>query len=426
MVSNSEQKLSTLIEQTVGATVDYRCRICGHHGLVLTLPLGQQPLANSLLTQEHLSQPEPTYPLDLAVCLNCAGVQILDMVDPEKIFFDYLYFSSFSDTMLAHCQEIATRLIHNHQLNERSLVVEVASNDGYLLQYFKQAGIPVLGVEPARNVAKVAQEKGINTLVDFFNTATAQKMVAEGYQADVVLANNVLAHVPEINDFVEAFRLILKPHGVVVIETPYVYHLIEDCKFDTIYHEHLFYYSLTTLKHLFEQHQLTLVDVEDIKMHGGSLRVTFAHQGQSMPSERVEIMLRQEKAWAANLDYYLRFAARVERLHATVVDVLRGLKIQGKTIAAYGAAAKGSTFINTFNIGQNYIDFVIDRSPYKQNRYMPGHHIPIYGPDYLQSHPVDYLLVFTWNFAQEIMMQQSAFAEQGGRFIVCIPHLTIL
>jgi SAM-dependent methyltransferase len=400
------------------------CRSCGADGLELVLSLGRTPLANALLTQEQLTQPEPHYPLELAFCPSCALVQITKTVPPEELFSDYLYYSSFSDTMLRHAQSLVASLIIERQLGPTSLVVEIASNDGYLLQYYARAAVPVLGIEPAANIAGEAVKRGVPTIVEFFGRELAVRLSAGGQRADVIHAHNVLAHVADLNGFVAGIGVLLKPDGVAVIEAPYVKDLIDHCEFDTIYHEHLCYFSLTALDQLFRRHQLFINDVERIPIHGGSLRVTVGKSGAATPA--VARLLAEEAAWG--VDRYITyrdFGARVETLKATLTAMLAGFKRRGDRIAAYGAAAKGSTLLNYFGIGRETLDFVVDRSPYKQGRFMPGVHIPILAPERLLEDMPDEVLLLTWNFADEILEQQKAYRQLGGRFIIPVPDVKV-
>lgn len=402
------------------------CRSCEGTDLVTVLSLGHTPLANALLTEERLQEPEQTYPLDLVFCPCCALVQITETVPPEELFREYLYFSSFSDTMLRHAEEVAGRLISSRDLDSGSLVVEVASNDGYLLQFYKRADVPVLGIEPAENVARVAEEElGILTLCEFFDESLAQKLSGEGQSADVIHANNVLAHVADLNGFVSGMELLLKDSGITVIEVPYVKEMVDRREFDTIYHEHLCYFSLTSLSRLFERHGLMVLDVERIPIHGGSLRVFAGKSGDSSPV--VSRMLQEEVEWGVKDAFsYQKFGAEVEKLREDLLGLLGELKAQDKSIAVYGASAKGSTLLNYFGIGRETLDFVADRSTFKQGRYTPGTRLPIYPPEKLLEAMPDYVLLLTWNFAEEILSQQKEYRRRGGRFIIPIPEVEVV
>lgn len=400
----------------------FACRGCGHPDLQLILSLGDTPLANALLSEPQLSQPEAKYPLDLAFCHACSLVQITEMPPPEELFGEYLYFSSFSDTMLGHARDSAETLLRERKLGADSLVVEIASNDGYLLRNFVAAGVPVLGIEPARNIARVAQEQGVETIAEFFGHELAQTLATQGQLADVILANNVMAHVPDINSVLAGIKTILKPGGVFVMETPYVKEMIDHLEFDTIYHEHVFYYSLTALENLFRRHDLTVCDVERLPIHGGSLRVTATHAAGAVRKPSASALLEAEAGWGvANFDSYSRFAAQVSELREQLCRLLSDLKSQNQRIAAYGASAKGSTLLNYFGIGRETLDFVADRSTVKQGRYTPGTHLSIVSPDDLMTARPDYVLLLTWNFAAEILAQQSAYREAGGHFIIPLP-----
>ncbi len=409
-------------------TAQLSCRSCGKQELITILSLGKTPLANALLTLEQLSQEERTFDLDLVFCPSCSLVQITETVAPEKLFREYFYLSSFSETMLRHSEENVRDLIQSRGLDENSFVIEIASNDGYLLRYYKDAAVPVLGIEPARNIAQTAVELGIPTVCEFFDTALAQKLIAEGKRADIVHANNVLAHVPDLNGFVHGIQLLLKDSGVAVLEVPYVKDMIDHREFDTIYHEHLCYFSLTALDHLFRRHGLLIEDVKRLDIHGGTLRL-YARKQDTQSNSRsavVDKMLGDEAAWVRNSEFYRAFGEEVERLRGDLVGMLSRLKAEGKRIAVYGASAKGSTLLNYFRLGRPLLDFVVDRSTIKQGYYTPGTHLPIYSPSVLLNEKPDYVLLLTWNFADEILQQQSEYRKQGGRFIIPIPQVRVV
>lgn len=405
------------------------CRSCGAGSLELVLSLGSTPLANSLLRTEDLGKAEPRYPLDLVFCPTCHLVQITETVPPEQLFREYLYFSSFSETMLAHARDLVGRLTGELQLGPRSLAVEIASNDGYLLQYYKAAGVPVLGIEPAQNIARVAvEERGIPTVSEFFGLELARRLVSEGHRADVLHANNVLAHVADLGGFVDGVREILADDGVAAFEFPYVGDMIDHTEFDTIYHEHLCYFSLTALVHLFARHGLKAVDVERLPLHGGSLLLTIARaEASRAPTPAVTALLEQESALGMDkLAFYRGFAERVLGLKERLRELLGRIKKDGHRIAAYGAAAKGSTLLNTFEIGAETIDFVVDRNTHKQGLHMPGGRIPISRAERLCEAMPAYTLLLTWNFADEILRQQDEYRRRGGKFIVPIPDVRVV
>jgi SAM-dependent methyltransferase len=402
--------------------VTHRCRGCDGADLWVFLALGSTPLANALPQAGSDPAAEERFPLDVALCRGCSLVQILETVAPEKLFGEYLYFSSFSDTMVAHARALADSLIASRTLGKDQLVVEIASNDGYLLQWYQKAGVQVLGIEPARNIAKAALERGIPTRNLFFDRKSAAQLAAEGLRADVIHAHNVLAHVADLPGVVAGFAQLLAHQGVAVIEVPYVKDLIEHLEFDTIYHEHLCYFSLSALSALFERHGLQVSDVERVPIHGGSLRLKVQHRGAAAPSPAVGALLGEEREGGMLGDpYYASFAGRVAALKTELTALLGRLRTGGKRLAAYGASAKGSTLLNTFGIGADTLEFVVDRSPHKQGRLMPGVRLPISPPDRLLADRPDYVLLLTWNFADEIFKQQADFRAGGGKFIVPVP-----
>lgn len=403
------------------------CHACGSTSGRLILDLGLQPLANNLLSPADLAKAEPRFPLRLALCESCWLLQITDIVPPVELFGEYLYFSSFSDAMLRHAAEAVTQHRREFLLGAQSFVVEIASNDGYLLKNFVEAGIPCLGIEPAVNIAKVAHERGVETLCQFFGTASAVQLVEAGRRADLILGNNVFAHAPDTNDFVAGLALLLKPGGRVVLEFPYACDMIERTEFDTIYHEHVFYFTLTALQPLFARHGLEIINVERLPIHGGSLRLFASHKGCHAIQPVVAALLAEERAkGVASYRYYENFGHRVRCIRDGLVTLLSGLKSSGKSVAAYGASAKGSTLLNFYGLGAETLDFVADRSTAKQGRLTPGTHLPIVAPAELLARRPDYALLLTWNFAEEILKQQQAYCDAGGKFIVPVPEVRIL
>jgi SAM-dependent methyltransferase len=394
--------------------------------LEIFLDLGKKPPSDRILTIEMLSQEEPFYPLEVAFCPHCSLVQILLTIPPEELFSDgYAYYSSFIPALCQHAREISAELIQARQLGADHLVMELASNDGYLLKNYMAKGIPVLGIDPAPGQAKAAEKAGVPTLNAFFGFELASKLRRQGKQADVIHANNVLAHVADTNGFVNGLRILLKKSGVAVIEVPYVKELIDHCEFDTIYHEHLCYFSVTALDRLFRRHSLFLNDVERIPIHGGSLRLFVSHS--DMVSPRVKTLLADEAEQGMNrIDYYQNFTQTVEALKSELSELLLEIKSQGYRIAAYGAAAKGTMMINYVDIGSDILDFVVDRNTHKHGKYMPGKHIPIFDTDKLLSDMPDFVLILAWNFAEEIMDQQRLYRQKGGQFIIPVPKPKII
>jgi SAM-dependent methyltransferase len=405
------------------------CRSCGEKLTESFCDLGMSPPSNAYLPADRLNKAEAFFPLHAYVCAKCLLVQLEQFQAPEEIFSDYAYFSSYSDSWLAHCKDYTEQMRARFGLGAGSQVVEIASNDGYLLQYFKGAGIPVLGIEPAANVARVAEEKGIPTVVKFFGTETAAGLVKEGVRADLLLGNNVLAHVPALNDFVAGMKLLLKPGGVITMEFPHLLRLMAENQFDTIYHEHFSYFSFISVNTVFERHGLTLFDVDRIPTHGGSLRIYARHaQDDSKPvTERVSDLLRAEKeAGLDRLEAYRAFAEQVRETKRALLEFLIDAKRQGKSIVGYGAAAKGNTLLNYCGIRTDFLDYVVDRNPHKAGKFLPGTHIPIVAPERIRETRPDYVLILPWNIRNEIVQQMAHVRDWGGRFVVPIPRVEIL
>lgn len=405
-----------------------KCRFCDNMLKHTFVDLGVSPLSNSFLDIDRLKEMEPFFPLHVYVCEACYLVQLPEVQSPEVIFSDYAYFSSYSESWLKHAKDYTSLMIDRFGFDSRSQVIEIASNDGYLLQYFKEKDVPVLGIEPAKNVAKTAQDAGIPTIVKFFGTQTAQELADEGKLADLLLGNNVLAHVPDINDFVAGMKIVLKPHGVITMEFPHLMRLMDENQFDTIYHEHYSYLSLLSVEKIFASHGLTLFDVDELPTHGGSLRIYACHAGDGTKPVGQRILdLRKKEASAglASLDCYHSFSEKVKETKRKILAFLIKAKSEGKTIVGYGAPAKGNTLLNYCGIRTDFIDFTVDRSPHKQDLYLPGTHIPIYSPDKIREAKPDYLVILPWNLKEEVMEQMSDMREWGGTFVVFIPEVKL-
>jgi len=402
-----------------------QCRFCNAPLTRSFADLGMSPLANSNVKREQLHSMEAFFPLHAYVCESCLLVQLEEFESAENIFSDYSYFSSYSESWLRHAKNYTESMISRFGIDESWQVMEIASNDGYLLQYFKEQGVPVLGIEPAENVAKVAQAAGIDSVVKFFGVQTANELVAENKKADLLLGNNVLAHVPDLNDFVAGEKIILNKGGVITMEFPHLLQLIEKNQFDTIYHEHFSYFSFLTVEKVFAAHGLVLFDVEELPTHGGSLRIYARHDDdESKPVEaRVEALREKERnAGLAELDVYDDYAEKVKETKRKLLEFLIKIKREGKSIVGYGAAAKGNTLLNYCGIRNDFLDYVVDLSPHKQNHYLPGTRIPIYAPDKIKETKPDYVLILPWNLSKEISGQMAYIREWGGEFIVPIPE----
>ena len=406
-----------------------QCRACEQELNHTFVDLGASPLSNSYLAADGLEAMEPHYPLKVLLCTHCWLVQLGAVIKPENIFSDYAYFSSFSETWLLHAKDYVEKMVQRFEFNEGHKVIEIASNDGYLLQYFAQRGIPVLGIEPAENVAKVAVAKGVETLVKFFGVETAKKLAAEGKKADLLLGNNVLAHVPALNDFIEGMKIALKPDGVITMEFPHLMRLMSGNQFDTIYHEHFSYFSFISVEKAFARHSITLFDVEELSTHGGSLRIYGCHEGDAtcpITDNVDELRNRELSAGFDRIETYQGFAKQVEESKRNLLEFLIEAKRQAKTVVGYGAPAKGNTLLNYCGVRTDFLDYTVDRSPHKQGHFLPGTRIPIFAPEKIRETKPDYVLILPWNLKDEIASQMAHIREWGGRFVVPIPAVEVL
>ncbi|MGH7801497.1 MAG: methyltransferase domain-containing protein [Thermodesulfobacteriota bacterium] len=409
-------------------SVDNRCRFCESPLEHIFVDLGMSPLCESFVPEKSINCMEAFFPLRVHVCSCCFLVQLEEYVSPENIFKEYAYFSSYSDTWLQHSKNYTEKMIPRFGLNSKSQVIEIASNDGYLLQYFVMKDIPVLGIEPAINVAQVAINKSIPTRTIFFNESSARQLNDEGIMADLLVGNNVLAQVPDLNSFIRGMKFVLKPAGVITMEFPHLMRLVEGNQFDTIYHEHFSYFSFISVEKIFAAHGFTLFDVEELATHGGSIRIYVCHENdksKSIGAKVKEIRSREIEAGLTKIEYYFNFSKKVEELKRDILDLLIGIKRSGKSIVGYGAPGKGNTLLNYCGIRTDFIDYTVDRNPYKQGKYLPGTHIPVYSPDKISETKPDFLFVLPWNLKDEIMTQMSYIREWGGKFIVPIPRVSI-
>ncbi len=404
------------------------CRFCQSNLSQSLCDLGMSPPSNRYLREDQLKDMEPFYPLHAYVCDQCFLVQLEQFHTAEEIFaHDYAYFSSYSSSWIAHCAKYCEQMQKQYGIGKSSLVIEIASNDGYLLQNFVKAGIPALGIEPAANVAKVAIEKGVPTRVEFFGVSCAKKLVSEGRQADLLLGNNVLAHVPDLNDFVAGLKILLAPKGIITFEFPHLLKLMQENQFDTIYHEHFCYFSLLAIAKVFAHHGLIIFDVEELPTHGGSLRIHACHQGHRPLTDGYQAVLKKELAYGLDqVSTYEKFAQQVRVTKQKLLEFLIEAKQKGKKIAGYGAAAKGNTLLNYCGIRGDFLDYVVDLNPHKQNMFLPGTHIPIFAPEKLKQTKPDYVLILPWNIRDEVANHHAYIKEWGGKFVVPIPEVKVL
>jgi SAM-dependent methyltransferase len=415
-----------LEKQTINGEFSAKCRFCGNPLKHTFIDLGMQPLCESYVKADQINKMECFFPLHTYVCENCFLVQLEEYVDPKEIFSEYAYFSSYSDAWLKHVKNYVEMISKRLGLTEKSLVLEVASNDGYLLQYFVKKKIPVLGIEPAANVAEVALKKSVKTLVAFFDLNTAHKLADEQRCADLLIGNNVLAQVPDLNAFVESTKIVLKHSGVITMEFPHLMKLIEGNQFDTIYHEHFSYFSFISVEKIFAAHGLTIYDVEELPTHGGSLRIYARHvEDESKPVTSLVTKLRELEISEgfADLQKYFSFAQKVKETKRNLLNFLIKLKQNGKSIVGYGAPGKGNTLLNYCGIRTDFLDYTVDRNPYKQGKFLPGTHVPIFHPNKIKETKPDYVLILPWNIKEEVMNQLSYIGDWSGRFIVPIPKV---
>tara|TARA_B100000953_G_C17999688_1_gene414718 strand:+ start:231 stop:1454 length:1224 start_codon:yes stop_codon:yes gene_type:complete len=406
-----------------------KCRFCKNQLTDIFLNLGYTPLANSYLKKTEIEKPELSFPLCAYVCKKCFLVQIDEEEKPENIFTNYAYFSSYSKTWLKHIEAFSEGIIHRFQLDEESNVIEIASNDGYLLKNFKKRNIPILGIEPASNVAKFARKKGIPTIEKFFSHKTATELVKKDQLADILIAINVLPHVPNLNDFLKGVKKILKPDGTVIIQfSAYLLKLISQREFDTIYHEHYSYFSLFTLNKIFSRHGLNIFDVEELSIHGGSLRIYATHEQQKLiPSKKIQKLIAKEKKLGLrDITTYTNFNEKVISLKLDLWKFFINVQKQGKKVVCYGAPAKGNTLLNYCGIKNDLIEFTVDISPHKQGLYLPGTHIPIHEPKFIRKNKPDYVMILAWNLKEEIMEQMNFIREWGGKFVIPIPNVRVI
>ncbi len=404
------------------------CRYCESELTQNFIDLGMSPLSNSYLNAEQINKKEPFYPLHVFVCNNCLLVQLEEFESPQNIFTNYAYFSSYSKTWLEYAQEYVNMMITRFSFDEKSQVIEIASNDGYLLQYFKEKKIPILGIEPAVNVGEVAEKKGIPTIFKFFGTKTAKELVKLDKKADLLLGNNVLAHVPNLNDFVAGLKILLKPNGVITMEFPHLLQLIQQKQFDTIYHEHFSYFSFLVVQKIFSSHQLTIFDVDEISTHGGSLRIYAKHEENQKfkISENVLKLNKKEYEFGIDkMDVYTNFQKTIELVKQQICEFFIGIKNENKTIVGYGAPAKGNTLLNYCNIGNKVINYTVDKNPHKQGLFLPGTHIPVESPEKIKTTKPDYVLILPWNLKDEIIQQIDFIRNWGGKFVTVIPEVKI-